>query len=57
VLADALLVRCLLLPASLRLLGPRAWWLPASLRRLHQRINHEERPEPEPCPEALPSND
>jgi RND superfamily putative drug exporter len=43
VLADALLVRCLLLPASLRLVGPRAWWLPAPLRRLHRRISHEER--------------
>jgi uncharacterized membrane protein YdfJ with MMPL/SSD domain len=54
VLADALLVRCLLLPASLRLVGPRAWWLPAPLRRLHRRISHEERVGPEPCPEAVP---
>jgi uncharacterized membrane protein YdfJ with MMPL/SSD domain len=38
VLADALLVRCLLLPAALRLLGPHAWWLPATLRRFHRRI-------------------
>ena len=54
VLADALLVRCLLLPASLTLVGPHAWWLPAPLRRLHRRINHEERVGPEPCPEAVP---
>ena len=54
VLTDALLVRCLLLPASLRLLGPRAWWLPAPLRRLHRRISREERLESEPCPEAVP---
>jgi RND superfamily putative drug exporter len=54
VLADALLVRCLLLPASLRLLGPRAWWLPAPLRRLHRRISHEERVGSEQCPEAVP---
>jgi RND superfamily putative drug exporter len=53
VLTDALLVRCLLLPASLRLLGPRAWWLPAPLRRLHQRISHEEDLESEPCPRAI----
>jgi uncharacterized membrane protein YdfJ with MMPL/SSD domain len=37
VLADAVLVRCLLLPAVLRLLGPRAWWLPPSLARLDRR--------------------
>ena len=54
VLTDALLVRCLLLPASLRLLGPRAWWLPAPLRRLHRRISREERLESEPCPQAVP---
>ncbi|HEX2434029.1 MAG TPA: MMPL family transporter [Gaiellaceae bacterium] len=43
VLADALLVRCLLLPSTLTLLGHRAWWLPSPLRRLHQRIGlHEE---------------
>src|SRR5262249_43069918 len=35
VLADSLLVRCLLLPASLRLLGQWAWWLPSPLARLH----------------------
>jgi RND superfamily putative drug exporter len=38
VLADALMVRCLLLPASMRMLGPRAWWLPAPLRRVHRQI-------------------
>ena len=42
VLADAVLVRCLLLPATLSLLGRRAWWAPASLGRLRQRITHEE---------------
>jgi putative drug exporter of the RND superfamily len=43
VLVDSLLVRCLLLPATLRLFGPHAWWLPSSLRRLHRRIGlHED---------------
>jgi uncharacterized membrane protein YdfJ with MMPL/SSD domain len=43
VLVDSVLVRCLLLPASLRLLGRRAWWLPSPLARLHGRIGlHEE---------------
>jgi uncharacterized membrane protein YdfJ with MMPL/SSD domain len=51
VLADALLVRCLLLPASLRLLGPRAWWLPAPLRRLHRQISRGQRLES--CPQTV----
>ena len=34
VLLDTLLVRLLLLPAALRLLGPRAWWVPRPLDRL-----------------------
>jgi uncharacterized membrane protein YdfJ with MMPL/SSD domain len=42
VLADSLLVRCLLLPASLRLLGPHAWWLPPTLTRFHRRIALDE---------------
>jgi RND superfamily putative drug exporter len=54
VLADALLVRCLLLPASLRLLGRRAWWLPAPLRRLHRQIARVRGLESEPCPQAVP---
>ena len=54
VLADALLVRCLLLPASLRLLGPRAWWLPAPLRRLHGRMTRGEGLRSRPSPQAVP---
>jgi uncharacterized membrane protein YdfJ with MMPL/SSD domain len=43
VLVDSVLVRCLLLPASLQLLGRRAWWRPSLLARLHGRIGlHEE---------------
>jgi RND superfamily putative drug exporter len=34
VLLDATLVRLLLQPVALRLLGPRAWWMPAWLDRL-----------------------
>jgi RND superfamily putative drug exporter len=34
VLLDAVVIRCLIVPAVMRLLGPRAWWLPRSLRRL-----------------------
>jgi RND superfamily putative drug exporter len=38
VLVDATIVRVLLLPALMRLLGRLNWWAPASLTRLHQRI-------------------
>ncbi len=38
VLVDATLVRMLLVPATMTLLGDRNWWAPAPLRRLHDRI-------------------
>jgi RND superfamily putative drug exporter len=56
VLADALLIRCLLLPASLRLLGPHAWWVPAPLRRFHRHISRGQGLESEPCPPAVPEH-
>jgi uncharacterized membrane protein YdfJ with MMPL/SSD domain len=34
VLLDTLLVRLLLVPAALRLLGRRAWWVPRTLDRV-----------------------
>ncbi|WIY06021.1 MMPL family transporter [Amycolatopsis mongoliensis] len=37
VLLDALVIRCLLVPAIMRLLGERAWWLP---RWLDRRLPH-----------------
>jgi putative drug exporter of the RND superfamily len=33
ILIDALIIRCLLVPAIMQLLGRRAWWLPAWLHR------------------------
>jgi len=39
VLADSVLIRCQLLPASLTLLGHRTWWLPPALTRLQPRIS------------------
>lgn len=33
VLLDALVIRCLVVPAVLRLLGERAWWAPRWLQR------------------------
>ncbi len=41
VFLDALVVRCLLLPATLHLLGPATWRLPATLERLIPRLNIE----------------
>lgn len=38
VLADATLVRMILVPAFLHLIGPRSWWAPRSLARLHERF-------------------
>ncbi|MDN5765465.1 MAG: MMPL family transporter [Humibacillus sp.] len=46
VLVDALIIRCLLLPAIMTLLGRRAWWLPQSVGRLIPTIPLEGRPTP-----------
>ena len=42
VLIDATLVRCLLSPALMTVLGRAAWWAPAPLRRLHDRFGLHE---------------
>jgi RND superfamily putative drug exporter len=42
VLVDATIVRPLLVPATMKLLGERNWWAPAPLRRLHQRFGLHE---------------
>jgi RND superfamily putative drug exporter len=41
VFLDALVVRCLLLPAVLHLVGERTWWLPSWLDRVLPRLNIE----------------
>jgi RND superfamily putative drug exporter len=41
VFLDAVVVRCVLLPAVLELLGPATWWLPRSLDRRLPRIRIE----------------
>ena len=38
ILIDATLIRGILLPAAIRLLGRAAWWAPTPLRRVHDRI-------------------
>jgi RND superfamily putative drug exporter len=50
VLIDAFLVRSLLVPAVMRLLGHAAWWSPRPLRRLHQRLGiSDSQPPPQPA--------
>src|SRR5690606_18322062 len=39
---DATVVRMLLVPATMTLLGRLNWWLPGPLRRLHDRIGRAE---------------
>ncbi|HZC71686.1 MAG TPA: MMPL family transporter [Jatrophihabitans sp.] len=38
VLVDALLIRCVMLPAIMHLFGARAWWLPAPIARRLPRL-------------------
>jgi RND superfamily putative drug exporter len=55
VVVDATLVRMLLLPASLRLLGRVNWWAPPPLARLHQRFGFSESADqPEPSQRRRP---
>lgn len=42
VLIDATVVRMLLVPASMALLGRHAWWAPKPLRRAHERFGARE---------------
>ena len=42
VAVDATIVRCVLVPATMTLLGRWNWWAPARLRRLHERFGLRE---------------
>jgi RND superfamily putative drug exporter len=48
---DATLVRLLLVPATMRLMGRFNWWAPGFLRRLHGRYGVREDGPPEPAAE------
>ncbi len=50
VIVDVTLVRCLLVPATMTLLGDRNWWAPPVLRRLHARVGLREHTTAEPAP-------
>ena len=56
VLADATLIRAVLVPSFMRVAGDANWWSPGALRRLHDRIGLREAPTPEPfVPEEQPA--
>jgi putative drug exporter of the RND superfamily len=42
VIVDATVVRMVLLPAFMRVLGTWCWWAPKSLARLHERFGISE---------------
>jgi RND superfamily putative drug exporter len=44
VIVDATIVRMLLVPATMTLMGRRNWWAPAPLRRIHDRFGLRETP-------------
>jgi RND superfamily putative drug exporter len=44
VVVDATIVRCLLVPATMTLLGERNWWAPAPMRKLYDRFGLREEP-------------
>ena len=46
VVVDATVVRCLLVPATMQLMGRWNWWAPAPLARLHERFGLREGPGP-----------
>jgi RND superfamily putative drug exporter len=57
VFVDATLVRMILVPATMELLGARNWWFPKSLERFLPKLNvaghHTDATEPDPEPESV----
>ncbi|XVQ07342.1 MMPL family transporter [Spirillospora sp. CA-255316] len=41
ILVDAVIIRCLIVPAAMELMGRRAWWLPTPLARLLPKLELE----------------
>lgn len=52
---DATVIRLVLLPAIMRALGPRAWWLPGWLDRHLPNIDHDVSPAPIATPQETPA--
>ena len=57
VLIDATLVRMVLVPAVMELLGKANWWLPAPLARILPQASPGEDESPVPAPVAVPARD
>jgi RND superfamily putative drug exporter len=63
VIVDATIVRTLLVPATMKLLGERNWWAPAPLHRVYERFGLHEAPsvgahaEPAVSTAAVPTGD
>ena len=57
VFLDATIVRMLLVPATMELLGDRNWWLPRWLDRILPHIAVEGRPEPGDEPSGEPERE
>ena len=55
VVVDATIVRMLLVPATMSLMGRWNWWAPSPLRRVHRRLGLHEPPLPQPA--ALSQSD
>ncbi|KGI69443.1 MMPL family transporter [Mycolicibacterium rufum] len=53
ILADATLVRMLLVPAFMHVMGRWNWWAPAPLARLHERIGLSEGGDQTPAPQPV----
>ncbi|MEU4496015.1 MMPL family transporter [Streptomyces sp. NPDC023998] len=56
VLMDAMVVRSLLVPSVMKLMGASTWWAPGPLRRFHQRfgLSEGEIPQTAPHPDQEP---
>jgi len=48
ILVDATIVRMVLVPAVMQLLGRANWWIPGWLDRVLPKLDHKPAPEPEP---------
>jgi len=57
ILVDATIVRALLVPATMRLLGNANWWAPAPMRRFYTRHGIHESEDPPAAPELTPDRE
>jgi RND superfamily putative drug exporter len=56
VMVDATIVRALLVPAAMRLMGDWNWWAPRPLSDLHRRLGLAERSLDVPEPAVVPAH-